>query len=379
MRRWLCSVRPSSKRVRMCLPRATTSATVRPRRSAVASAGTRRSKRVTSRPASAWCRRWAVSQTVSPSGIRSADLSRTAGFGLRGRAPALPVRALVRLSTTAQQVTDLRALGLDGQRHAHQRPHRPRPGSPEISCVGLGVVLYGSRRSGPQPGAQKAEVSLRTCWPDFGTAHSTSCCAPDVTVGRRTPTAMLNVRRHVLVAVAADRSCDDVAETRRVRGPARSRCRTRACPGNTSSTSVGAGDRVSAAVGRRRRSAGTGPGTRGSSPAHLVCRSMVLVGAERHARVAVEAARLVRPARAAWLVIARLVEAALEPHRRALGAGDEHRRVRAVEVDVGDAWQHGRVRGRVAAGGARRDARPVRQDRCATPAAGRCGSPRRAQ
>ena len=53
MRRWLCSVRSSSKRVRMCLPRATTSSTVRPRRSAVASAGTRRSKRVTSRPASA--------------------------------------------------------------------------------------------------------------------------------------------------------------------------------------------------------------------------------------------------------------------------------------------------------------------------------------
>ena len=70
MRRWLCRVSPPANRIRMCLPRATTSVIVSPVRSAVASCGTRRSKVVTAAPGqrgvAAAC---AVSQTVSPSGI----------------------------------------------------------------------------------------------------------------------------------------------------------------------------------------------------------------------------------------------------------------------------------------------------------------------
>src|SRR3954471_1287851 len=52
----------------MCLPRGTTSVTVAPVRSTVASCGTRSSPRRSVAPASAVFIRWAASQTVSPSG-----------------------------------------------------------------------------------------------------------------------------------------------------------------------------------------------------------------------------------------------------------------------------------------------------------------------
>ena len=68
MRKCVCSVRPPSIRVSRCLPAATTSRTVRPVRSTVASRGTRKSVRPATRPASASCRRRPASQTVSPSG-----------------------------------------------------------------------------------------------------------------------------------------------------------------------------------------------------------------------------------------------------------------------------------------------------------------------
>src|SRR3712207_1506079 len=55
----------------MCLPRGTTSETVRPARSVAASCGTRSSPRRRVAPASAVFIRFAASQTVSPSGTRS--------------------------------------------------------------------------------------------------------------------------------------------------------------------------------------------------------------------------------------------------------------------------------------------------------------------
>src|SRR6266542_802002 len=67
--RWLCSVSPPDSRTRMCLPRGTTSSTVRPVTSLVASCGTRKSEPVSRCPATASCNRWQTRQTVSPSGI----------------------------------------------------------------------------------------------------------------------------------------------------------------------------------------------------------------------------------------------------------------------------------------------------------------------
>src|SRR5690606_19218271 len=67
--RCVWTVSPPSTRTRRCLPRDTAPRTVRPRRSAVANRGTRKSERVSRRPASTSCRRRAVSQTTSPSGI----------------------------------------------------------------------------------------------------------------------------------------------------------------------------------------------------------------------------------------------------------------------------------------------------------------------
>ena len=69
MRRWVCTVRPPLVRASRCLPRGTTSVISCPVSVAVASRGTRKSVRVSVRPASASCRRCAVYQTVSPSGM----------------------------------------------------------------------------------------------------------------------------------------------------------------------------------------------------------------------------------------------------------------------------------------------------------------------
>src|SRR5207253_5903315 len=73
-----CTVVPLSSRASKCLPRAITAVTVAPRRSDVANAGTRKSLRVSERPASARSSRCAVSQTVSPSGTRSGSQSQPA-------------------------------------------------------------------------------------------------------------------------------------------------------------------------------------------------------------------------------------------------------------------------------------------------------------
>ena len=69
IRRWVWTVRPFLVLVSRCLPRETVSVTTSPVRSAVASRGTRKSLRVSVRPASASCRRRAVYQTTSPSGM----------------------------------------------------------------------------------------------------------------------------------------------------------------------------------------------------------------------------------------------------------------------------------------------------------------------
>ena len=68
MRRWVCTVMPASVLVSRCFPRAAVSVTGWPDRSAVANRGTRKSERVSTRPASAACSRRAVSHTASPSG-----------------------------------------------------------------------------------------------------------------------------------------------------------------------------------------------------------------------------------------------------------------------------------------------------------------------
>ena len=67
--RWVWTVRPFPVRVSRCLPRETVSVTTSPVRSVVASAGTRKSLRVSFRPDSARSRRRAVYRTTSPSGM----------------------------------------------------------------------------------------------------------------------------------------------------------------------------------------------------------------------------------------------------------------------------------------------------------------------
>ena len=69
MRRCECTVWPPSVRMSRCFPRETASVTVLPVRSAAANRGTRKSLRVSTRPASAPCSWRAARQTTSPSGI----------------------------------------------------------------------------------------------------------------------------------------------------------------------------------------------------------------------------------------------------------------------------------------------------------------------
>src|SRR5580704_1475740 len=78
MRKWVCTVTPAFVLVSRCFPREAVSVTVWPVRLAVANRGTRKSERVSTRPASAACSRRAVSHTASPSGTRS-------GYGGPGR------------------------------------------------------------------------------------------------------------------------------------------------------------------------------------------------------------------------------------------------------------------------------------------------------
>src|ERR1019366_6393609 len=68
IRRWVWIVTPPSTWVSRCLPRGWVPETVRPVRSVVAYRGTRKSLRVSTRPARALSRWRAASQTVSPSG-----------------------------------------------------------------------------------------------------------------------------------------------------------------------------------------------------------------------------------------------------------------------------------------------------------------------
>ena len=67
--RWVWTVRPLLVLVSRCFPRETVSDTTSPDRSAVANRGTRKSLRVSTLPVSASCRRRAVYQTTSPSGM----------------------------------------------------------------------------------------------------------------------------------------------------------------------------------------------------------------------------------------------------------------------------------------------------------------------
>ena len=75
IRRWVWTVKPFLVLVSRCLPRETVSVTTSPVRSAVASRGTRKSLRVSVRPASASCRRRAVKKTTSPSGMNPSVLA----------------------------------------------------------------------------------------------------------------------------------------------------------------------------------------------------------------------------------------------------------------------------------------------------------------
>src|SRR4029450_13363153 len=67
--KWVCRVVPASVRSSRCLPRAATSRTTWPLRSAVAKRGTRKSVAPSRSPARAVCMRLAARKTVSPSGI----------------------------------------------------------------------------------------------------------------------------------------------------------------------------------------------------------------------------------------------------------------------------------------------------------------------
>src|SRR5215204_5363772 len=67
--KWVCRVVPASVRNSRCLPRAATSRTAWPLRSAVANRGTRKSVATRRWPARAACMRVAARKTVSPSGI----------------------------------------------------------------------------------------------------------------------------------------------------------------------------------------------------------------------------------------------------------------------------------------------------------------------
>ncbi len=117
MRRWLCRVRPPSKRARRCLPRGVTSRVTRPVRSAVAKRGTRRSLRVSSRPARAACRRVAARRMLSPSGmppLSSADTPGGTGRGAAGAAGPAGCRRVPRPPRRSASVASGRVDGFGG-------------------------------------------------------------------------------------------------------------------------------------------------------------------------------------------------------------------------------------------------------------------------
>ncbi len=107
MRRCVCTVSPPSTRVSRCFPLDTVSVTVRPVRSVVANRGTRKSLRVSTRPASASSSSRAVRQTASPSGMRPASHRRMAG-AQRARAAGHQGRHMLTRGDRGRQTSFLR-------------------------------------------------------------------------------------------------------------------------------------------------------------------------------------------------------------------------------------------------------------------------------
>src|SRR5215211_7787294 len=100
IRKCVCSVIWLSNRNSWCFPLEVTCRTVTPVRSVVASAGTRNSQRVSSRPVSTSCRRRHDRQTVSPSGtLPLSSPGRSAEPTAYKAAPRRPIESLEGLTS----------------------------------------------------------------------------------------------------------------------------------------------------------------------------------------------------------------------------------------------------------------------------------------